>query len=87
MISTQLKQPSLARKDSDPVPQVSKKDNRGSRLERLPFTKKGSRTTPQASKKGRWVLEWLRAPGAGVEDFVPWVSLISSRPPSSEEEE
>ena len=31
--------------------------------------------------------ERLRAPGVGVEDFVPWVSPISSRPPTSEEEE
>ena len=31
----------------------------------------------KASKKGSQVPEWLRAPGAGVEDFVPWVSLIS----------
>ena len=61
--------------------------NRGSRLERLPFTKKYSRLTPQASKKGRQVLERRRAPGAGVKDFVPWVAPISSRPPASEEEE
>ena len=27
------------------------------------------------------------APGAGVEDFVPWVAPISSRPPASKEEE
>ena len=28
-----------------------------------------------------------RAPGAGVEDFVPWVAPISIRPPAREEEE
>ena len=28
-----------------------------------------------------------KAPGAGVEDFVPWVSPISSCLPASEEEE
>ena len=33
------------------------------------------------------MLEQLRAHGAGVEDFVPWVSSISSSPPASEEEE
>ena len=33
------------------------------------------------------MLEQLRAHGAGVEDFAPWVSSISSRPPASEEEE
>ena len=43
--------------------------------------KKGSRPAPQASKKGRRVLEQRRAPGAGVDDFVPWVALISSLPP------
>ena len=79
VISTQPGQPSLAREDSSPTPQASKKVDRGSRLERLPFTKKGSRPAPQASMKGIWVPEWLRAPGAGVEDFVPWVSAISSR--------
>ena len=29
----------------------------------------------------------LRAPGTGVEDYVPWVSPISSHPLASEEEE
>ena len=71
VISTQPGQPSLAREDFGPLPQVSKKNNKGSRLERLPFTKKGSRPAPQASKKGRRVPERLRAPGARVEDFVP----------------
>ena len=31
--------------------------------------------------------ERLKTPGAGVEDFVPWVSPISSCPPTREEEE
>ena len=70
MISTQPEQPSLAREDSDPVPQVSKKVDKGSHLERLPFTKKGSRLAPQASKKGMWVPERLRVLRAEVEDFV-----------------
>ena len=46
VITTQPGQPSLAREDSDPTPQASKKVDRGSRLEHLPFTKKGSRPTP-----------------------------------------
>ena len=87
MISTQPGQPSLAREDSSLAPQASKKVDRGSHLQRLPFTKKGSYPAPQAFKKGRQVPERLRAPGAGVKDFVPWVSLISSHPPASEEEE
>ena len=53
VISSQSGQPSLAREDSGLVPQASKKDDRGSHLECLPFAKKGSRPTPQASKKGR----------------------------------
>ena len=31
--------------------------------------------------------ECLKTPGAGVEDFVPWVSSISSRPPARKEGE
>ena len=80
MISTQSGQPSLTKEDSDLVPQASKKDDRGSCLKRLPFAKKGSRYALQASKKGRRVLEHLKTPRARVEDFVPWVSPISSRP-------
>ena len=87
VISTQPKQPSLVRGDFGLIPQESKKDNRGSRLECLPFTKKGSRPAPQASKKGRQVPERLKQPRAGVENFIPWVSPISSRPPAREEEE
>ena len=87
VISTQSEQPSLAREDSDLVPQASKKNDRGSRLEHFPFAKKGSRPAPQAFKKGRRVPERLKTPGAGVEDFVPWVFPISSCPPTREEEE
>ena len=71
VISTQSGQPSLARENSGLVPQVSKKDDRGSRLERLPLTKEGSRPAPQASKKGMRVPERLKTPGTRVEDFVP----------------
>ena len=65
VISLRLEQPSLAREDFGPAPQAYKKVDRGSRLERLLFTKKGSRPAPQASEKGRRVPEWRRAPGAG----------------------
>ena len=87
VISTQSEQPSLAGEDSGLIPQAFKKDDKGSCLERLPFAKKGSRFAPQVSKKGRRVPERLKTPGAGVEDFFPWVSLISSRPLAREEEE
>ena len=87
VINLRPEQPSLAREDSSSTPQASKEVDKGSRLEHLAFTKKDSRPTPQASKKGRRVPKWRRAPGAGVEDFVPWVAPISSRPPASEEEE
>ena len=80
VISTQLEQLSLVREDSGLIPQSSKKDDRGSCFERLPFTKKGSRPTPQASKKGGRVPERPKTPEACVEDFVPWVSPKSSRP-------
>ena len=39
VISTQSWNPSLAREDSGPIHEASKKDDKGSRLERLPFTK------------------------------------------------
>ena len=87
MISTQSGQPSLAREDYGLVPHASKKDDRGSRLERLPFAKKGSRPAPKVYKKGRRVPDRLKTLGSRVEDFVPWASLISSRPPAREEEE
>ena len=48
--------------------------------------KRGTRPTSQASKKGRRVPKQPKAPGARVEDFVPWVSLVSSCPLASEEE-
>ena len=70
-ISLRSEQPSLAREDPDITPQASKEVNRGSRLKRLPFTKKGSRPAPQASKKERRVLEQRRMPSTGLEDFVP----------------
>ena len=86
-INLRPEQPSLAREDPGVAPRASKEVDRGSRLKRLPFTKKGSRSAPQASKKGRRVPERRRAPGTRVEDFIPWVAPISSLLPSSEEEE
>ena len=71
--STQFGQPSLAREDFGLISQASKEDDMGSRFERLPFANKGSRPTPQASKKVKQVPEQLKTPGARVEDFVPWV--------------
>ena len=47
VISLRLEQPSLAREDFGPAPQESKEVDRGSRHERLPFTKKGSRLAPK----------------------------------------
>ena len=39
VISTQSRHPSLANEDSDPIPEASK-DDKGSRLEHLPFMKR-----------------------------------------------
>ena len=55
VISTQSRQPFLAREDFGLIPQASEKDDRGSRLECLPFAKNGSHPAPQAYKKGRRV--------------------------------
>ena len=68
-------------------PRASKEVNRGNRLKRLPFTKKGSHPAPQTSKKGRRVPELRRAPGTGVEDFVSWVAPILSFSLANKEEE
>ena len=78
VISLLPEQPSLAREDSGLAPQASKKVDRGSHLEGFPFTKKESRPTPKASKKGRRVPGRRRVSGAEVEDFVPWFVPISS---------
>ena len=80
VIITETGKPSLFREDPSLVPPAFKKDNRGSRFERPPFAREGPRPAPQASKKGRRALELSKALGAGVEDFVPWVPPISSRP-------
>ena len=51
VIYTQLRQPSSASKDSGPTPQASRRGERGSRLERPPFARKGSCLTPQVLKR------------------------------------
>ena len=86
MIITQPGQPSLSREDPSLVPPASQKDDKGSRFEHPPFTREGPHLAPQASKKGRQALKQSKALGVGVEDFVPWVPPISSRPPAKEEE-
>ena len=45
-ISLRSEQPSLAREDPDVALRASKEVDRGSRLKRLPFTKKGSPPAP-----------------------------------------
>ena len=64
-------QPSLAREDPGVAPRASEEVGRCIRLKSHPFTKKGSRPAPQASKKGRRVPKQQRTPDTGVEDFVP----------------
>ena len=77
----------MAIEDLGVASRASKEVDRGSRLKHLPFTKKGSRPAPEASKKGRWELERRRGPGTGVEDLVPWVAPISTLSLASKEEE
>ena len=46
VINLRPEQPSSAREDFGPTPQASKRVDRGSHLERLPFTKKGFPSCP-----------------------------------------
>ena len=85
--STQPGKPSSTREDSILSPQVMKKNSRGGHPERHPLAKKDSCPAPQESKKSRPVPERRKAPKARVEDFVPWVTPISSLLSVSEEEE
>ena len=87
VINTQPVQHSSASKDFSPAPQASRQGERGSCLERLPLERKGSRPTPQTPKRRKGAPGRQNVPWAGVEDFVPWVPPISSRPPDWEEEE
>ena len=56
-------------------------------MEHPPLARKGSRPAPRALKRRKGTLGWQNVPKAGVEDFVPWVLPISSRPSDWEEEE
>ena len=87
VICTQPGQPSSTSEDSCPAPQASRQGERGSRLERLPLARKGSRPAPQVLKRRKGTSEQQKLSGAGVEDFVPWVPFISSHPPDWEEED
>ena len=51
VISLRSEQPSLAREDFDPAPQASKEVDRGSRLKRLPFKKKGIPALPPKHRR------------------------------------
>ena len=65
VISNQPGKPFLLREDPGLVPPASKKDDRGSRLERPPFVREGPCPASQASKKRRWALEQSKVLGAG----------------------
>ena len=86
-ISFRSEQSSLTRENPGVALRASKEVDSSSHLKRRPFMKKGSRLAPQASKKGRRVLEQRRTPSTRVEDFVPWVSPISSLSPANKEED
>ena len=87
VISTQPMKPFSASEDSGHAPQVSRQSERGSRLERLPLERKGSHLAPKTLKRRKGTFGRHKIPGAGVEDFVPWVPPISNGPPDLEEEE
>ena len=87
MIYTLLGQPSSASEDSGSAPQASRRGERGSCLKLLPLARKGSHPAPEVLKRRKGTSERQKVPGAGVEDFVPWVPPISSHPPDWEEEE
>ena len=48
---------------------------------------KGLRPAPRTLKKRKGTFGGQNVPGAGVDDFVPWIPPISSRPPDWKEEE
>ena len=81
VISTQPVHPSSTSEDSGPAPWASKWGERGSCLERLPLEIKDSRHAPRTLMKRKGTSERQNIPRAGVEDFVPSVPPISSRPP------
>ena len=79
--------PSSASEDFSLAPQASRQGEGGSRLERLPLVRKGSRPAPRAVKRKKGRPEQKKVPGAGVENVIPWVPPISNHPPDQEEEE
>ena len=72
---------SSASEDSGTAPQASRQGDKGGRLERLLCP------APRTLKRRKGTFGCQNVPGAGVEDFVPWVPPISTRPPEWEEEE
>ena len=87
MINTQPVQPSSTSEASGPTPQAYRQGKRGSRLERLPLERKGSRPAPRTLKRRKRTLGRQNIPGAEVEDFVPWVPPLYSHPLDWGEEE
>ena len=88
VISTQSGQPSSTRGGISALSPKHLRRTIGVVISRVSLLrKKGSRPAPQASKKERRVPERLKTPKARVEDFVPWVSPISSLSLAREKEE
>ena len=73
VIHTWPGQPSSASEDPGLAPQSSKQSERSNHLERPPLVRKGSRPAPLVLKKRKGTSGRQKVPGAGVEDFVPWV--------------
>ena len=80
-VRIQLGQPSYASEDSSPASQAFRQVEGGGRLERSPLARKGSLLAPQASKKKKETFKIQKVAGAGAKHFIPWVPLISCRPP------
>ena len=73
---------------SDSAQPAPSRGKRGSRLECLPLPRKGTSSAPRALKiKRRGTNMRRNAPGAQVQDFIPWVHPESSRPSDLEEGE
>ena len=87
VICALLRQSSYVSEDSGQASQASRQCEEGSHLGRLPLARKGSRPAPRAVKGKKGTLGQKKVPGAGVENFVPWVPPISNHPPNWEEEE
>ena len=87
VVRIQPEQPSSASKDFGPTPRASRQVEGGNHSERPPLARKGSRPASQASKKKKGTFRRLKIVGAGAEDFIMWVPLVSQRSPDWEEEE